>query len=1100
MAARAQKQSSPIQLGNSKDWLNNLKNETTNLGLRTPKASAVTGNLGRTLGRLSSQGGIVGKAAGFAGRTLSSVGGSALGSSAGPMIATLAANLGPLIAGVGAATVAFSVVKGAATILTEAIYGNATKLKEAAIATGDVEEAKKQAKAESGPTIMGEAGNIAAFTAAGAALGSFVPIIGTAAGAIAGAFVGAIYTATNVLSDWATGTSARAADVAAAQAGAVRATKELAKGEQEAARAMEDFKNGTKSAQDVLMSFKGSNEETAAQRQRTNTVIAGSNSGRSDYGSGKIARNLGAYLGGGLFGMETAGTRNKRLETEGVDAVKAQRELETAQFSKTSESRNLAIRSGFARGKSKEEVQANLEAAGIESSKSLSDRAASTRKQAAEAKSAGNTKLELELTTMADMLDQQSKDMENSFKNIELAVKRAKESFDAMTLGLRSATATATAQSASLTKFASGLEVGGSSFSNDVAFLQESMSSAAQAMNPDDIKKATDNVAANLAEFGVDQKDIDKFKGNTSAFIQAQANYKGAFDKIKEGMAAKDFENLSPDELKKKFADELTNGLQDVPDDIKNNLKAVINGIDLNEEDTAKVLSGDLSVFGDKLSETQKKMMEDVQKIAQEREKAERVLIDLTKKRIDAERNSLEAQKEALSLTMEGRELQSKYGGKVVTNEERKQNVLARANVNSAESGLTGMKTGSLEELRARNGEIKKGFSDIENQRRQPNGLEKAAGVTQDEKQKDLQKAQKEQIATIRELIKVEEENLKLIGEKNKLEKDSVDALVSGDIDKFMQTQATVGATAAIATGNQSLMKAFGGEALGSAAQDIRRQQDAGVGSLYGRQLSGQGGLTQQAYGSALSARGVTDPRLAQVAAGTTAEEEAAKSRLRDYGTALGETGQLGAEMASMQLETAEINVKDANIIMEDIKDTGNAIAGRANGGLIYANRGMFIPRGSDTVPAMLTPGEFVVRREAVNRGNNLQLLQSINGGGATANSTVMGFARGGQVQYYSGGGGVSNNGSSESFEKLTKALSKVMGYVNGVAESIKSLPTTISHQIADTKVDVNVMGGNMLSAFADNLESRVMNKVSDKLKNSYPTETGIQSKGSVLG
>lgn len=38
----------------------------------------------------------------------------------------------------------------------------------------------------------------------------------------------------------------------------------------------------------------------------------------------------------------------------------------------------------------------------------------------------------------------------------------------------------------------------------------------------------------------------------------------------------------------------------------------------------------------------------------------------------------------------------------------------------------------------------------------------------------------------------------------------------------------------------------------------------------------------------------------------------------------------------------------------------------RANGGPIYAADGQFVPRGTDTVPAMLTPGEFVMRRAAV--------------------------------------------------------------------------------------------------------------------------------------
>ena len=70
-----------------------------------------------------------------------------------------------------------------------------------------------------------------------------------------------------------------------------------------------------------------------------------------------------------------------------------------------------------------------------------------------------------------------------------------------------------------------------------------------------------------------------------------------------------------------------------------------------------------------------------------------------------------------------------------------------------------------------------------------------------------------------------------------------------------------------------------------------------------------------------------------------------------------------------------------------------------SRGGMVYASNGMLIPykpRGSDTVPAMLTPGEFVVNRSATKA--NLPLLQSINGG-------AKGFANGGQVNYMAGGG-----------------------------------------------------------------------------------------------
>jgi hypothetical protein len=58
----------------------------------------------------------------------------------------------------------------------------------------------------------------------------------------------------------------------------------------------------------------------------------------------------------------------------------------------------------------------------------------------------------------------------------------------------------------------------------------------------------------------------------------------------------------------------------------------------------------------------------------------------------------------------------------------------------------------------------------------------------------------------------------------------------------------------------------------------------------------------------------------------------------------------------------------------------------RSKGGLIYASKGMYVnyqSKGTDTVPAMLTPGEFVVNAGATRK--NLPLLQSINranGGG----------------------------------------------------------------------------------------------------------------------
>ena len=73
--------------------------------------------------------------------------------------------------------------------------------------------------------------------------------------------------------------------------------------------------------------------------------------------------------------------------------------------------------------------------------------------------------------------------------------------------------------------------------------------------------------------------------------------------------------------------------------------------------------------------------------------------------------------------------------------------------------------------------------------------------------------------------------------------------------------------------------------------------------------------------------------------------------------------------------------------------------AAHSRGGLIYRSLGgsIFKPRGTDTVPAMLTPGEFVLRKSAVDR-IGLNTLTAMNNGDTSA----VYKARGGGVGYKS--------------------------------------------------------------------------------------------------
>jgi hypothetical protein len=162
-----------------------------------------------------------------------------------------------------------------------------------------------------------------------------------------------------------------------------------------------------------------------------------------------------------------------------------------------------------------------------------------------------------------------------------------------------------------------------------------------------------------------------------------------------------------------------------------------------------------------------------------------------------------------------------------------------------------------------------------------------------------------------------------------------------------------------------------------------------------------------------------------------------------------------------------------------------------SRGGTVYASRGIFVPRGTDTVPAMLTPGEFVVRREAVNRGNNLQLLRAMNSGGAKSG----GFAKGGKVGYY-------NNGGIVQYKALGDLVAKSIGidsqmitnlgavfnkFVTGFNESVKNLQNTkLQVRLDSVNVNVNLNSSSVLNEISQQAKQNIIGEVIRKLKAEY--------------
>ena len=111
----------------------------------------------------------------------------------------------------------------------------------------------------------------------------------------------------------------------------------------------------------------------------------------------------------------------------------------------------------------------------------------------------------------------------------------------------------------------------------------------------------------------------------------------------------------------------------------------------------------------------------------------------------------------------------------------------------------------------------------------------------------------------------------------------------------------------------------------------------------------------------------------------------------------------VAAAIANTSIRFEDKQLNDLLSKINVVPTPSNPAATLATGGIVYKalggniDRTIFKPKGTDTVPAMLTPGEFVVNRQATQ--SNLPLLKSINNG----------YSRGGQVKYLASGGFVSN-------------------------------------------------------------------------------------------
>ena len=111
---------------------------------------------------------------------------------------------------------------------------------------------------------------------------------------------------------------------------------------------------------------------------------------------------------------------------------------------------------------------------------------------------------------------------------------------------------------------------------------------------------------------------------------------------------------------------------------------------------------------------------------------------------------------------------------------------------------------------------------------------------------------------------------------------------------------------------------------------------------------------------------------------------------------------------------------------MDEINEFGGMTGAPISGDMLFGSGGGMAPRGTDTVPAMLSPGEFIMSRGAVDM-YGADTLASMNADGGGTNRPIM---RGGTA-YAKGGGSIEVKGTGNTVEgnlKMKDSSGKQVG------------------------------------------------------------------------
>ena len=257
--------------------------------------------------------------------------------------------------------------------------------------------------------------------------------------------------------------------------------------------------------------------------------------------------------------------------------------------------------------------------------------------------------------------------------------------------------------------------------------------------------------------------------------------------------------------------------------------------------------------------------------------KQNKVINKITNERRAQEQKLMAAQSKAIDLQLEGARIIEQAGGPQLSTRDQLDARAAQASLVLRDAGVAGLAGTDTSSIRA----ASRNIANRSAQLNQTRGLQNR----DDDRRPELKKANDGLIQFTRQRIKLLQQEMSIVKQKNALERSAIDALLSGDAEAFFKNQSASAAASALKSGNTALIRSLDASAVGAGLKSL---QDQGTSSTELFSAARTAGLSQQQ---------------ARIFSGTTEEETSLRRELADSGRTLGDLGNVGAELEAQGIQ-----------------------------------------------------------------------------------------------------------------------------------------------------------------------------------------------------